>query len=230
LAAASSTTLAGLGPRASCSRRKRCARWRGAGGVDVLRGPLRAAFRGSLARALRAVPAGGGAGLGGFLAALRRGGGGGRSARRARAARDRGPRWGRAACISGASSSRSSAASTARLAGVAAAAAPASSRRELAAGAPVGPGPSYAAAGRARGEDLRGCVGSELEGGEVGENLGEVGGSRELGRISCGGMADDNAARVAVQSSGSGIEPKSVTAVSHPVPSSSFSRLLGEAQ
>src|SRR5262245_6164161 len=44
------------------------------------------------------------------------------------------------------------------------------------------------------GQNLRGGVGLQVEGAEVGEDLGEVG-SREHWRISCGGMADDNPAR-----------------------------------
>src|SRR6516164_818092 len=38
LAAASSTTLAGLGPRASCSRRNCCARWRRSAGFERIEG------------------------------------------------------------------------------------------------------------------------------------------------------------------------------------------------
>src|SRR5262245_38712141 len=56
LAAASSTALAGLGPWASASLRKRCARWRRSGfaGVDVA---LRASLRACLSACLRAFNA-----------------------------------------------------------------------------------------------------------------------------------------------------------------------------
>ena len=57
LAAASSTTLAGLGPRASCSRRKCSARWRRSAGFERIEGvvsrDLRACLRSAFSISLR---------------------------------------------------------------------------------------------------------------------------------------------------------------------------------
>src|SRR5262249_35825212 len=75
LAAASSTTLAGLGPRASCSRRKRCARWRGAGGVRCFTRPLARRLTGFLGELLAGDHGGGAADLGDLCDLRRRGGG-----------------------------------------------------------------------------------------------------------------------------------------------------------